>query len=315
LREAIVNAMMHRSYREHRPTQVIRYDNRIEIINPGFSIKSEDQLGFPGSETRNPFIAAVFHDTNLAETKGSGIRAMRRLMDQAHLVPPTFESNRENNEFSVRLLLHHFLNEEDIRWLDYYGVLGLSDAQKQALIFIREVGAIDNHTYRQMADCDILKASVELRMLKNAELVDSKGKGKATYYVSGAKLIPLIIENNTHGSDINTHGSGVNTHGSGVNTHGSDSFKQPLILDMPSVLQAEILQLRKREQDPKKIQAIILKICSIRPMKSEELAIIFQKREDYIRKKYLTPLLEQNKIKYLYPEMLKHPDQAYLTNP
>ena len=194
------------------------------------------------------------------------------------------------------------------QWLDYYAVLGLSDAQKQALIFIREVGAIDNHTYRQMADCDILKASVELRMLKNAELVDSKGKGKATYYVSGAKLIPLIIENNTHGSDINTHGSGVNT-------HGSDLFKQPLILDIPSVLQAEILQLRKREQDPKKIQAIILKICSIRPMKSEELAIIFQKREDYIRKKYLTPLLEQNKIKYLYPEMLKHPDQAYLTNP
>lgn len=114
LREAIVNALMHRSYREHRPTQVIRYDNRIEIINPGFSIKSEDKLGLPGSETRNPFIAAVFHDTNLAETKGSGIRAMRRLMEQAHLVLPTFKSSREYNEFTVRMLLHHFLNEEDV---------------------------------------------------------------------------------------------------------------------------------------------------------------------------------------------------------
>lgn len=75
---------MHRSYREHKPTQVIRYDNRIEIINPGFSLKSEDRLGQPGSETRNPFIAAVFHDTILAETKGSGIRAMRRMMTDAH---------------------------------------------------------------------------------------------------------------------------------------------------------------------------------------------------------------------------------------
>ena len=27
LREAIVNALMHRSYREHKPTQIIRYDN------------------------------------------------------------------------------------------------------------------------------------------------------------------------------------------------------------------------------------------------------------------------------------------------
>ncbi len=60
LREAIVNALMHRSYYEHRPTQIIRYDNRIEIINPGFSLKSEEKLGSPGSETRNPFIAAVF---------------------------------------------------------------------------------------------------------------------------------------------------------------------------------------------------------------------------------------------------------------
>jgi ATP-dependent DNA helicase RecG len=70
LREAIVNALMHRSYREHRPTQVVRYDNRLEIMNPGYSLKSEDKLGEPGSETRNPFIAAVFHETNLAETKG-----------------------------------------------------------------------------------------------------------------------------------------------------------------------------------------------------------------------------------------------------
>ena len=61
LREAIVNALIHRSYRVHRPTQVIRYDNRIEIINPGYSLKAEDQLGKPGSETRNPFIASVFH--------------------------------------------------------------------------------------------------------------------------------------------------------------------------------------------------------------------------------------------------------------
>ena len=34
-----------------------------------------------------PFIAAVFHDTNLAETKGSGIRwPYRRLMQAAHLL-------------------------------------------------------------------------------------------------------------------------------------------------------------------------------------------------------------------------------------
>ena len=61
LREAIVNAFIHRTYRENQPIQIIRYGNRIGIKNPGFSLKPEDQLGDPGSKNRNPFIAAIFH--------------------------------------------------------------------------------------------------------------------------------------------------------------------------------------------------------------------------------------------------------------
>lgn len=39
IREAIVNALIHRTYRVNQPVQIIRYTNRIEIINPGFSLK------------------------------------------------------------------------------------------------------------------------------------------------------------------------------------------------------------------------------------------------------------------------------------
>ena len=99
LREAVVNALMHRSYREHQPTQIIRYSNRIEIKNAGFSLKNEDSLGEPGSDLRNPTLAAVFHETNIAETKGSGIRTMRQLMRDKGFSLPTFESNRAENFF------------------------------------------------------------------------------------------------------------------------------------------------------------------------------------------------------------------------
>jgi ATP-dependent DNA helicase RecG len=89
IREAVVNALMHRSYRKQGPTQIIRYANRIEIRNPGHSLKAEHQFGEPGSETRNPAIAAVLHETDFAETKGSGIRVMRQVMRELDLVPPT----------------------------------------------------------------------------------------------------------------------------------------------------------------------------------------------------------------------------------
>ena len=79
IREALANAVMHRSYQDHSPIQIVRYSNRIEILNPGFSLKDMTSLGTPGSRMRNPAIAAVLHEINWAETKGSGIRTMRRL--------------------------------------------------------------------------------------------------------------------------------------------------------------------------------------------------------------------------------------------
>ena len=92
---------------------------------------------------RNPRISEIFHDTNLAETKGTGIGAMRRLMKEAGLMPPTFESNHEANKFTARLLLHHFLSKENMEWLAQYAEFDLVNEQKLALVFVREVGAID----------------------------------------------------------------------------------------------------------------------------------------------------------------------------
>ena len=299
LREAIVNAVMHRSYREHRPIQVIRYDNRIEVINPGYSLKSEDRLGEPGSETRNPFIAAVFHETNLAETKGSGIRAMRKLMAQAHLAPPTFDSDRNGNQFVSRLLLHHFLDEHDLQWLAEFDQFQLSDGQKQALIFVREVGAIDNQTYRQMTDCDTLKASNELRALKNQELLANKGKGKATYYVPG-KL--LAVSQHVGGTTIQQV----------ISAPPLEISAPPLEISAPPLeISERIAELKKREHDAEKIKDIIVDLCKIRAMKATELAGYFGKGEDYMKRKYLSTMIADKQLQYTYPEMLNHPDQAY----
>ena len=105
LREALVNALIHRSYRVNQPIQVIRYDDRIEIKNPGYSLKPVDMLLQPGSELRNPFISSVFHETNLAETKGSGISTIHRLMDAVSLEQPMFSSSRDKNTFVSTILL------------------------------------------------------------------------------------------------------------------------------------------------------------------------------------------------------------------
>ena len=151
-----------------------------------------DDWGEPGSMLRNPRISEIFHDTNLAETKGTGIGAMRRLMKEAGLMPPTFESNHEANKFTARLLLHHFLSKENMEWLAQYAEFGLVNEQKLALVFVREVGAIDNATYRQL-DSSITHARARLEIHKLCDLgfLEKKVQGRNTYYIRTSKVVSL----------------------------------------------------------------------------------------------------------------------------
>jgi ATP-dependent DNA helicase RecG len=194
IREAIVNAVMHRSYRHHAPVQILRYANRLEIRNPGFSLKSPEHLGEPGSQSRNPRVAAVLHETRFAESKGSGIRVMREMMAHAGLTPPVFESDRGRDEFVARFFFHHFLGEADLAWLRNFRDLQLTDEEAKALILVREAGAIDNASYRQLNRVDTLAASQALRRLRDAEVLVRQGRGSATYYLPGLRMHAADLE-------------------------------------------------------------------------------------------------------------------------
>ena len=120
---------------------------------------------------------------------GSGIRRMRIMMTEAHLTAPTFESNRGANMFTIRLLLHHFLGEEDLKWLTRFDRYGIDDNQKKALIFLREAGAVNNLVFRQLSGVDTLHASAALREMRDEGIIIQKGAGNATYYVPGEIIL------------------------------------------------------------------------------------------------------------------------------
>ena len=195
IREALANSLMHRDYRAGQPTQIIRYSNRLEFRNAGYSLKAFEELGQPGSKARNPIIAAVFHGLKYAETKGTGIRAMRNWMKAAGLTtPPIIETDRERNEFDLVLLPHHLLDSGALEWLSQFLEFNLTDAQRRALVFTREVGAITNQDYRQLNGTDTLSASSALRGLRDIELLVQKGKGNSTYYMLDSRRLNLVGE-------------------------------------------------------------------------------------------------------------------------
>ncbi len=232
IREAVVNAVMHRSYRIHGAVQIIRYSNRLEIRNPGHSLKAEDKLGEPGSATRNPMIAAALHETNVAETKGSGIRVMREIMRQSNLSPPTFESSQRPDQFVATFLFHHFLETEDIAWLAGLTTEPISDEEARALIYVREVGAIDNARYREINRSDTLEASGRLRRLRDLNLLATKGAGNRTYYVPGAAFRIVDAEGAASEEFLFKHRSGdeseiLDMNNSESRKPGADESRKP----------------------------------------------------------------------------------------
>lgn len=319
VREAIVNAAMHRSYRVQGPVQIIRYANRIEIRNPGHSLKAEEQLGEPGSETRNPKIAAVLHETNLAETKGSGIRVMRQLMESSNLLPPTFESSRADDSFVATFLFHHFLDQADFAWLGGLTDKALSDEEARALVFVRELGAIDNAVYRDVNKVDTLDASGHLRRLRALGLLEKKGSGNRTYYVGSAGFVASLT-----GGTGQSHKVTPQKHKAEAQRHKADAQKHKVIDDdhppeedvLPDDLPRELvdrLPPPRRRLPQTELRDLIVDLCHHQPLSSRNLARLLGDRDYWaLVLAHLTPLVQEGRLAFEIPEMPQHPSQRYI---
>jgi len=322
IREAIVNALMHRNYRSHSPVQIIRYANRLEIRNAGFSLKSQDQLGEPGSALRNPKIASALYDTRLAETKGSGIRVMRESMAQAGLTPPLFESDRGNDLFVARYFFHHFLGAEDIAWLAQFKDLHLSEDEAKALIVVREAGALNNSTYRELAQVDALTASQTLCRLRDAGLLAQKGRGSATYYVPTDRLIHKPLSTNPDRllikpDALSTKSGGLSTKLGGLSTKLTkvqEAQRGALLNELPGAFAAKIGSMGLRHP-PSEVCDVIVEICRLRAWRAEELATLLQRHPRYVRNNYLRPLMREGRLAMTHPQEPNDPQQAYRTTP
>lgn len=318
IREAVVNAVMHRSYRIHGAIQIIRYANRLEIRNPGHSIKAEEQLGEPGSETRNPRIAAVLHEVNIAETKGSGIRAMRDLMLAQDLLPPTFESSRRPDQFVATFLFHHFLGPDDLAWLRNLTCEPISDEESRALVFVRELGAIDNAAYRAINRTDTLNASAHLRRLRDLGLLEMKGAGSRTYYVPSTEFVARSLAGQSPGGTGSPHHSTPetpqptpDTHQPTANTHQPAADTHQVLAALPSSLRARIPRAGTK---PRKeaLRALIRDLCAWRPLSASDIAELLGGRDHkHLVREFLSPLVDEGLLAYTIPEMENHPNQRY----
>ena len=99
VREAVINAIVHRDYSQSADTVIKIFPKRLEIFNPGglpsgLSIEKLLSNNY-SSKPRNKKVADLFKDIGLIEKYGSGIRRIMDACRSANLPTPRFEEISE----------------------------------------------------------------------------------------------------------------------------------------------------------------------------------------------------------------------------
>ena len=152
VKEAIVNAVIHRDYRLNRDIMVRVFDDRIVVESPGLlpGAITAANIQYARSKARNPLIAQNLREFAVPPNidDGEGVRMMFGEMAAAQLYPPQY---RQNTEAAVETLLLTLFNEDrPAVWTE------VND-------WMERNGPIANADVCRIAGVDTLKASKMLR--------------------------------------------------------------------------------------------------------------------------------------------------------
>lgn len=178
LREALLNAVIHRSYYFDSSIMVTLYDDKFEILSMGGLIDGITMKEiFKGvSSSRNPNLANIFYRLGYVESFGTGIG---RIMDSyaQHDKKPIFDATE--NTFSITL---PNINYEEIT--SKSNIISPSLSQEDIIInYLKEYNKINRKEAEKLLNVSKTRAYEVLNNMLEKNVIKKENTGKNTYYV------------------------------------------------------------------------------------------------------------------------------------
>jgi len=173
LREAIINALIHRDYSGTSQIQIRVYPDKLMIMNEGklppevpVEKLKTNHLSIP----RNTLLAEIFYYAGFIESWGHGtIKIVDNCIEQG-LPEPDF--SEENGVMTVTFYKDKW-NEENLKKLE------LNDRQIKAVMYVKEKGKITNKDYKELIkDISRITATRDLTNLVEKGILKMVGIGK-----------------------------------------------------------------------------------------------------------------------------------------
>lgn len=186
LKEAIINATVHRDYHIQESILLKMFDDRIEIWNPGellrpLTITQLNDLSYR-PKSRNRTITNVFSKRKLMDKRGTGILRMDKFCDEWKLPRPEFKE--QTGYFGIIFRNpNYYTKSPEIK-------VELNERQKKAVEYVKGKGRITTKDYAKLCLCSERAALMDLTDLVSKHVMIRKGKGRATYYTFKHVRIP-----------------------------------------------------------------------------------------------------------------------------
>lgn len=178
LREALLNAVIHRSYYFNSSIMVTLYDDKFEIVSmggliDGITIKEI----FKGiSSSRNPNLANIFYRLGYVESFGTGVG---RILDSYEHCDkkPSFDATE--NTFSITL---PNMNYQEIT--DKSNIIIQNLSQEDIIInYLKEYNKINRNIVEKLLNVSKTRAYKILNEMLEKNILKKEDNGKNTYYV------------------------------------------------------------------------------------------------------------------------------------
>lgn len=183
LREALVNAIVHRDYSEGTRVMIQIFPDKVIIKSPGLPIRPlslEKIRTFNAPPySRNPRIAETFCYMRLMEERGWGLSRMRDILLSHGLRSPEF--NYDSGYFIVTIFAHELIS--GIIQIAPDLLTKLTKRQKKILDYIRKQGRITSSECAKKFNISTKTASREMKNLILIGIIEKRGSGPATFYI------------------------------------------------------------------------------------------------------------------------------------
>lgn len=184
IREALLNALVHRDYSYSGSIIINVNDNKMEFISLGGLLPglSTEDIRIGVSQPRNKKLAEIFHRLRLIESYGTGIRRIYKLYENCPAQPRI-----EVTAHAFKIILPNMnafdISPDDESSKDENHPLSITQQMQTVIDYLNENGEMTDNTMQELLDIKKTRAYLLARQMSEKGLINIVGRGAAKKYI------------------------------------------------------------------------------------------------------------------------------------